>query len=1396
MILNEAVAELEAQGVELWVEGDALHFRAPKGALTPEMRAYLKENREAVVALLHDRATQIHTVPLSFNQQRIWLVEQMSPGNTALHLPVVAHLRGAVNVAAIEAALVHIIRRQAILRTSFTVADGLPAQNVHPSLSFTMPVIDLREEADPEKEAERLIAEDTMQPFDMSKPSLLRCLLLRLQDDHYVFQIVFHHIVMDGWSMAIFFRELVVFYTALVNNQQPDLPALAWQYTDFVRWQEHFMQSNVLQEQLAFWRKQLADSPPLLSLPTDFPRPAIQTHHGGHLDRNLTPELSAALRHVAQMSRATPYMLLLSAYALLLGRLSGVEDVPIGSPISGRTRAEIEPLCGIFINNLVLRTDLSGNPTFRELLDRIRETALAAYNHQDIPFEKLIEDLHPRRSPSHTPLFQVFFNMLNFHVTPQDMPGMKVELVQSQDTGSNFDVTLYGLERDHVLGFLLVYNTDLFQREHMTHILEQYIALLEQIVADPDRPIGEYSLRLDAVNLPDVTVPLDGGWSEGILERFTANAARSPRQIALADPFGSWSYADLQTRANQLAHGLRAAGIEQGDVVAIYGRRSAALVWAMLGVLKAGAAFMILDPDYPATRLHGYLEAGRPRGIIELMSPTLLPDTLRDAFDALAPAYRVQLPAAIPDDGANPFAGLPSDELAALAGPDDLAYIAFTSGTTGTPKGIAGTLRPVSHFVAWHARNFGLAETDRFSMLSGLAHDPLLRDIFTPLWLGATLCIPDPAIILVPDRLTGWLKDSGVTVMHLTPSLGQIIGSAENATLPALRYAFFGGDALKNRDIQRLRRLAPQTRYVNFYGTTETPQAMGYYVVPEGDADDNGMIVVGQGIDDVQLLVLNSSGGLAGVSEVGEIHIRTPYLTRGYLGDDSLTAERYRTNPATGNPADRLYRTGDLGRYRLDGTVACLGRVDHQVKIRGFRIELGEIEAALDNHPDVEKAVVIVREDQADNKRLVAYVVGGEGKKPESGTLRDYLATRLPDYMVPAAVVALDAFPLTPNNKIDRRALPVPESLEGQTRRTVTEAHTPAEALLVGVWRRVLGVNRVSAVDNFFDLGGHSLQVVQVISELEKETGVRLEPAVMRYQSLRQQAATIEAAGPLQVVHGVGATPEASPIQIQLADRLEEPFFFGAEQSLFGVYYPPADTGQQIGVVVCHPWGQEYIRAHRACHQLALRLSNLGVPALRFDYYGTGDSAGEDEEASIQHSLQSIATAIEELRTRSGVTRIALVGMRLGATLAALAGPQHPAVERVVLWEPLVNGAEYLEELKAWHSRNMLYFLSNIKDSGPKTVTEILGFALSQEMVSEMQAINLLGNTAKPADQVLVIEREKLALTTELCQHLKNGGAAVAYHQVDAPQMWTENPDKALVPHHTLETIVNWMMEG
>jgi amino acid adenylation domain-containing protein len=1047
-------------------------------------------------------AEDVFVFPVSFAQQRLWFLDQLEPGDPTYNIFAAVRLKGRLDIAALRSALNEVARRHESLRTTFAEVEGQTVQVVTSDLTLELPVIALDHLDVDEREAEfeRMSELEAQTPFDLSQLPLLRTMLLRMSAEEHVFFLTMHHIISDGWSMGVLVRELATFYEAQVTGRTTSAPELPIQYADYASWQRETLQGDVLESQLSYWKQQLAGVTAGLELPADRPRPPVRTFESASQSIVVSEELSESLRALSRRHGVTLFMTLLTVFKILFHRFTQQDDIVVGSPIAGRNRAETKGLIGFFLNTLVLRTNLGGNPTFHELLERVKLTATGAYAHEDLPFEKLLEELQPERDLSRTPLFQVFFNMLNLPDGEIELPDLNVELLPPRDVGAKFDATIYVRELNRRIAIELVYNSNLFTDERMRYTLAQFECVLSQVVDDPDKNIVDYSLVTPESQkiLPDPTESLSSKWEGAVHAIFSRQARNAPERAAIIGDSEVWTYGDLESRANRLANYMRAHGIVTQDIVAIYGHRSPALICALIGTLKAGGAFLILDPAYPAARLVDYLEVAKPKGWIQLEAAGPLPASLQEYVWSMPCRFRLELPRrATAQELSNISAAEPDVEVRA----GDLAYISFTSGSTGRPKGVEGRHGSLSHFLPWLQRTFGLDHQDRYSMLSGLSHDPLHRDVFTPLQLGASICIPSPEEIEVPGRLAEWMQRERVTITHLTPAMGQLLtetfpGDAARK-INSLRCAFLVGDVLTRRDVARLRTLAPSVTVINYYGSTETQRAVSYHVAANDDergdeaAIEQGkqILPLGKGIEDVQLLVLNASKRLAGIGETGEIYLRSPHIARGYLDEPVLTSERFILNPFTAAAGDHLYRTGDLGRYLPNGEVEPLGRADQQVKIRGFRVELGEIEAVIGNHAGVHEAVCIAREDEPGEKRLVAYLVAHDVSVAE---LRESLRQKLPDYMMPSAFVTLDALPLTPNRKVDRRALPAPSQYLLDSETSHVGARTQTEEMLAMIWADVLKLDRVSVFDNFFERGGHSLLAIKVVARVREAFGVEL----------------------------------------------------------------------------------------------------------------------------------------------------------------------------------------------------------------------------------------------------------------------------------------------------------------
>jgi amino acid adenylation domain-containing protein len=1035
------------------------------GNLSPE------DKRALLAELIRQRSGKPKYLPVSFAQRRLWFLDQLVPGNPLYNEHAALHFTSAINLPALERSLAAIVARHEVLRTTFTAVGGQPVQVIAQSGVAPLTAIDLRDLGDTVRHAEltRLASEEARQPFDLSRGPLLRTRLVQLADTECVFLLTMHHIISDGWSLGVLARELDAIYSAVVMGRPVPLPPLPIQYADFAVWQRQWLEGPVLSEQLAYWKQQLADLP-VLQMPLDRPRPAVPSFRGGGYRVSYSPELLAEVRALSQREGVTVFMTLFAGFQLLLARYTGQDDIVVGAPVAGRNRAELEGLIGFFVNTLVLRTSLAGNPTVRQLLARVRETALAAYAHQDLPFEKLVEELHPHRDLSRNPLFQVMFQLLNTGpAPPRSAAGPGLDITNGT---AKFDLLVHALEASNGLHASFEYSTDLFDRETIARLASQYEAVLKAMVAAPEQsvwqlpilPPAEYDQIVHAWNATTRDYPRD----RTVVELFEAQTERTPDAAAVHFGEQRLTYAELNARANQLAAELRRRGVRPDVLVAVALERSAAMVIGVLGVLKAGGAYVPLDPGYPPARLAWMLADTRSAVVL---SETRLRERLPSEADVIWL-----------DADAARLAALPDTNVPCGATADHLAYVIYTSGSTGLPKGVMVEHRGITRLVL-NTNYINIGPTDRIGQVSNFSFDAITFEIWGALLNGACLVGITREVALAPADFVRELREQGVTLMFMTAALFNHVAAHVNGAFSSLRAVLFGGEAGDPKSVRLVLDATPATEFINGYGPTESTTFAVCHHVTSLPADSR-TVPIGRPISNTVVYVLDSHEQPVPVGVPGELYIGGDGLARGYFNDPELTARKFVPHPLAGHSGKRLYRTGDRVRYRPDGVLEFMGRLDHQVKIRGFRVEPGEIEAVLADHPQVCEAAVVLREHAPDDKRLVAYVVLSKPTPDWAMQLRAHAHQRLPEYMIPAAYVQLDAMPLTPNGKVDRMALPVHDGANASTGAPVESPATAMERMIAAIWQDALGVENVSVHDNFFDLGGHSLLVAKVHSRL------------------------------------------------------------------------------------------------------------------------------------------------------------------------------------------------------------------------------------------------------------------------------------------------------------------------
>jgi amino acid adenylation domain-containing protein len=1038
-------------------------------ALSPEKRALLAQ-RLASSGSPGGR----HSLPLSFAQQRMWFLDQWNVGTSTYNVVRAWWLEGALDARRLHVALSSLIARHEALRTAI-VNDGgqSPQQRIVAQVEVDVPVVDLR--ALPMERA-RIAAlsrakDLAVQGFDLTRPPLLRMELVRVADACHLLVLVIHHIVTDGWSQSVLLRELATFYA----GDPISLPPLRMQYADYAVWQREQTHGPALERQLSYWRGQLANLA-TLELPSDRPRPQTQSYRGACHSIEVSSGLTAALRQLSRHERVTLYMTLLAAFQVLVARYTGQDDVAVGTPIAGRDRPEFEPLIGCFVNTLVMRSDLSGNPRFRELLARVRETSLDAYANQGLPFEKLVEELHPQRDTSRNPLCQLMLALQNVPPAELTLAGVTSTRVDLHTRSSKFDLALLLTEEGGGLNGVIEYATDLFDAVTIARLASHFTTLLEGIVANPDARIGELTLlgadeRALLIQWNETDV--DYRRERCIHQLFEEQATRTPDAVAAAFEATQLTYAQLDARANQLAHHLVALGVGPDVPVGLCLRRSLDLPVALLGVLKAGGAYVPLDPDYPPARLAFMLE--------DTKAPVLL---TQESLLGQLPHYAGHV-VCLDRDVAH-LALCPSHSVPQQANASHLAYILYTSGSTGQPKGVMIEHRGLANYVLWLQREFGLLSNDRVLQSTPATFDISILELFWPLIAGATLEIASPQAHRSPKALIDVVKQRAVTLMQVVPSmLGALVDESGFAHTPTLRRVFTAGEALQAALVQRFFAQS-SAELVNGYGPTETTVYSTYWRCTREGAPAE--VPIGRPIANTRVHILDAFGAPVPIGVAGELCISGEGVARGYLGRPDLTAHRFVSDPSARDPAARMYRTGDRARHLADGTIAFLGRIDHQVKLRGFRIELGEIEAVLSRQPGVGQAVVLLREDVPGDPRLVAYVVAPLESSAQD--LRAALRHHLPEHMIPATVVHLPALPLTANGKIDRKSLPVPEYCGDAE--AYRPPRTPLEKAIAAIWAETLHLPQVGITDDFFDGGGHSLLAVQLLNKINASLDIEL----------------------------------------------------------------------------------------------------------------------------------------------------------------------------------------------------------------------------------------------------------------------------------------------------------------
>jgi amino acid adenylation domain-containing protein len=1022
-----------------------------------------------------------------------------------------------------------------VLRTTFAVVDERPVQCVAVEQALDLPLADLRgvPEAERDRKVEAWIAEGTRRVFDLSRGPLLRVSLLRQGDEDHLLLLVMHHIASDGWSIPILLKDVAVFYGEFTGGSRRPLPDLPLQYSDFACWQRDSLSGPVLEEQLSYWRSQLAGLS-ILELPTDRPRPAAPSFRVGLVSASFPKELAAGLRALSQREGATLYMTLLASFGALLARYTEQEDVVVGSPIAGRNRAEIEGLIGFFVNMLVLRLDFSGDPSFREVLRRVRNVSLDAYEHQDLPFEKLVEELQPQRRLGQNPLVRTTLALQNTPAARLELQGTRSTLVSMETPSTHFDLEVHIFEMPESLDCTFLYATDLFDSATIERMSRHYGRVLEGVVRDAGTRISELAILsegerrqvLEGWNQTEREYPRDQT-VHGLFER---QAERTPGAVAVVFGKERLSYAQLNDRANRVANFLRKRGVGPEVVVGLCVERSLEMVVGLLGILKAGAAYVPLDPGYPVRRLAAMLEdAGAPVVLTQKGVSGSLPE---GRFETVR--LDADWPEILWESGENP---------PPRATPEDLAYVIFTSGSTGAPKGVEIPHAALSNHMFWMQETFPLGLDDRVLQKTPISFDASVWEFFAPLCVGARLVVAGAADHRDPGSLVETIAAHEITVLQVVPSLLRMLLDQEGfGECRSLKRVFCGGEPLTSDLRDRFFDTLPAELH-NLYGPTEATIDAASWTCRREDRASS--VPIGRAIANGRAYVLDARGGPVPIGVGGELHLGGAGVARGYRNRTDLTAECFVPDPFRPGSPGRLYRTGDRVRWRPDGSLEYLGRLDHQIKLRGFRIEIEEIELALLRHPGVRTCAVSVWREGPGNEYLVGYIAARNGAMTSAAELGAFLKASLPDHMIPSLFVSLESLPSTPSGKIDRSALPAPDS-----RNTIRESgssapRTPIEKALAAIWSDLLGIERIGVEDDFFALGGHSLLATQVFSRLRKAFAVGLPlRALFETRTIAALAIAIEAAQKSGIQPGssrIRTVPEEALLRIEAAGPMKRP---------------------------------------------------------------------------------------------------------------------------------------------------------------------------------------------------------------------------------------------------------------
>ena len=1031
-------------------------------------------------------------IPLSFPQQSRLFLELLEPGTAVNNLSVFLELDGKLDFPALEQSANQIIARHDVLRTCFSFSQGLPTPQVLADLMITIPIVDLKTFDIPGEmtEARRLAEKEILQPFDLAQAPLIRIKLYVLSNGKYLLLVIVHHTIGDGWSLGVFLNELTLLYQKNTFDKVSEPPELSIQYSDFAHWQTDEKHQEVWHSSIAYWKKQLGEEYPILELPTDQARGARQTFKGGTYRFVISKDLTKVLEELSRQEDATLFMTLLTAFYILLHRYTGQDEILVGTPIANRNLPELEDLIGVFINTLVLRASLSGDPGFREMLRQVRKVSLEAYAHQDFPFEKLMEELKPKRDLNRPPLFQVVFNLQNSPLPKLDIAGLKTAFLEIDRGVSQFDLTLMISKMEGQCQATVEYNANLFKPATIKRMFQSFLMFLEYASTQPDSPISKLRLvtqeELHRIVYERNQTRLDFPREKCIHQLIEEQVEQTPDAIAIIHDQAQITYSELNRRANALAKHLQELGVGPEIRVGILMRKSLEIVESLLGVLKAGGAYVPIHISSPTERIQFMLKDANVQVLLTNIDPGRL-DEFRGRVVNLN------------DENISPKSDFPNPKT--LANSDSLVYIIYTSGSTGQPKGVMVNHSSLVNFL-WSMRNSpGMNEDTVMLALASTSFDPSTLELFLPLMVGAKVVVASEEMTTNPLLIAETISRHDVNIVQATPATWQLLLDTGWAGKPGLK-ALCGGDVMTRKLADQL--LGRVGNLWNVYGPTETTVWSSLCQIQKGNAP----ITIGQPIANAQIYILDRYLQPVPIGVIGELHISGEGVARAYLNSPSLTKEKFIPDFISSKPGARLYKTGDIARYLPDYSIEMLGRNDDQVKVYGHRVELGEITAVLMQHPAVNDCIVITRTEISGDKRLVAYFVTKHDPCPDLGELREFIGKKLPAYMVPSFFVRMDFLPLTPNGKIDRKSLPVPEDM--RQRSGYVAPRTEQEQILAKIWENALGIEQVGIQDNFFDLGGASIQCIEIVAKANMYGFQLSAENVFEYQTIARLAAQIK----------------------------------------------------------------------------------------------------------------------------------------------------------------------------------------------------------------------------------------------------------------------------------------------